>query len=73
MDIYIYKYIHTYIHAYIQIGGNILGAKVADYYLYKVKSSYFLIPALFTIPAALFLLLAVNVSGSSSSSLGTLR
>ena len=43
------------------IGGNILGSKLADYYRPKVKSSYFLIPALFTIPATLFLFLAINI------------
>jgi len=47
------------------IGGNILGAKVADYYLHKnVKSAYFLIPALFTIPATVFFMLAINVTSS---------
>jgi MFS family permease len=35
------------------IGGNILGAKISDYFLHRVKSAYFLIPALFTIPTGL--------------------
>ena len=47
------------------IGGNILGAKTSDYYLNKnFRSAYFLVPALFTIPASLFLLLAINVTSS---------
>jgi MFS transporter, Spinster family, sphingosine-1-phosphate transporter len=46
------------------LAGNIIGAKVADYFQPKVKSAYFLIPALFTIPAAVFLLLAVNISNN---------
>lgn len=42
--------------------GNILGAKVSDYYVdRKVKSAYFLIPALFTIPGGIFLFLAINI------------
>jgi MFS transporter, Spinster family, sphingosine-1-phosphate transporter len=42
--------------------GNVIGAKVADYFQFKVKSAYFLIPALFMIPAGICLLLAVNIS-----------
>ena len=34
------------------------GAKTADYFLHRVKSSYFLIPALFTIPCAAFMALS---------------
>jgi MFS family permease len=46
------------------IGGNLLGAKVTQYYdLKKVKNAYFLIPALFTIPGAIFLLLTINITG----------
>ena len=44
------------------IGGNILGSKVADVLLLRVKSSYFLIPALFTIPASASLLIVLNIS-----------
>ena len=40
----------------------LLGAKVADYYLHKVKSAYFIIPALFTFPSALFMALAGTYS-----------
>lgn len=46
------------------IFGTVLGSKVADYYKPRVKSSYFLIPALFTIPSALCLLLAINYTES---------
>jgi len=48
------------------IVGNILGAKVADYYRPKVKNAYFLVPALFTIPATVLILLVVNVTNSLS-------
>ncbi|CAM9464914.1 unnamed protein product, partial [Ectocarpus fasciculatus] len=41
------------------ISGNILGAQSAAYFEPRVKSSYFLIPAIYTIPAA-FLFLLVN-------------
>ena len=33
------------------IGGTVLGAKVSEYFLKRVKSAFFLVPALFTIPA----------------------
>ena len=46
------------------ISGTVLGSKVADYYLTRVKSSYFLGPALFTIPAGLLLMLAINITDS---------
>lgn len=46
------------------LGGTILGSKVADYFQGRVKSAYFLIPALFTLPAAGFLLLAINFTNS---------
>ena len=48
------------------LGGTILGSKVADYYKPKVKSAYFLIPAIFTLPATAFLLLAVNFTQSAA-------
>ena len=41
------------------ISGNILGAQSAAYFEPRVKSSYFLIPALYTLPAA-FLFLLIN-------------
>jgi uncharacterized membrane protein YgcG len=46
------------------IVGNIIGAKVADYYRPKLKNAYFLVPALFTLPATVFILLVVNVTNS---------
>ena len=46
------------------IGGTTLGAKVAEHYLRRVKSAFFLIPALFTLPAAALLLVALNVTTS---------
>ena len=50
---------HTHIlHAHTTHTIYTTGAKVADYFLLKTKSSYLLIPALFTLPAALFLILA---------------
>jgi MFS family permease len=42
------------------LGGTIFGSKVADHYKTRVKSSYFLVPAIFTLPAAALLMLAVN-------------
>lgn len=46
------------------IAGNLLGAKTAQYYSKKVKSAYFLIPAVYTVPAAFFLLLTINETSS---------
>lgn len=46
------------------IVGNIIGAKVADYYRPKLKNAYFLVPALFTLPATVFILLVINVTNS---------
>lgn len=43
------------------IGGTFLGSKVADYYQTRVKSAYFLIPALFSFAAAVMLFLAINI------------
>lgn len=42
--------------------GTIIGSKVADMYEGKVKSAYYLVCSLFTLPAAFFLLLAINSS-----------
>jgi MFS family permease len=46
------------------LGGNILGAKVADYFRPSVPNAYFLVPALFTIPGTVCLGLAVNMTQS---------
>mmetsp|Transcript_17697 Transcript_17697/g.32214 ORF Transcript_17697/g.32214 Transcript_17697/m.32214 type:complete len:463 (-) Transcript_17697:82-1470(-) len=43
------------------IGGSLLGAKVAQYYEPRWKSAYFLVPALFTIPAVVLACGAVNL------------
>jgi len=43
------------------IGGNILGAKVADFYRPKWKSAYFLVPGLFVGPATVCMLLVINI------------
>lgn len=43
------------------LGGTLLGSKVADYYQTRVKSAYFLIPALFSLAAAVMLFLAINI------------
>lgn len=44
------------------IGGNLIGSKIADYYQPKIKSAYFLIPGIFSIPSGILLLFAVNIS-----------
>lgn len=46
------------------IFGTIIGAKVARQFETHVKSSFYLIPALFTIPGAFFLCLAINLNVS---------
>jgi MFS family permease len=43
------------------IGGTLLGAKSAQYFEQRVKSAFFLIPAIYTIPAGFFFLLVVNI------------
>ena len=43
------------------IGGTMLGSKVAEHYKHKVKSSFFLVPALFYFAGAGVLILAVNI------------
>lgn len=43
------------------ISGTILGSEVVQYYDGKVKSAYFLIPALFTLPAAFCLMVGLNI------------
>eukprot|EP01041_Mallomonas_annulata_P009591 gene9591-19934_t len=44
--------------------GNIIGAKVAEHYQHKIRNAFFLVPALFTIPAAIFLFFAINIPNS---------
>lgn len=46
--------------------GTVLGAKVSDYYKFRVKSSYFLVPACFTIPGAICLLFSINLTGANN-------
>lgn len=48
------------------ISGNILGAQSASYFEPKIKSAYFIVPAIYTIPAA-FLFLLVNNETSNLS------
>jgi sugar phosphate permease len=47
------------------IGGTLLGSKICAYYQTKWRNSFFLIPALFTIPGAICLLFAINISTDS--------
>lgn len=58
-------------HAAVQIGtvtvvggivGNVLGSKAVMLVEYKVKSPYFLVPAIFQLPAAVFLFVTINLS-----------
>ncbi len=46
------------------IGGSVLGAKAADHYVHKFKNAYFLVPALFCIPASICLFIGINVTSS---------
>lgn len=48
------------------IGGTYLGSIFTQYYDGKVKSAYFLVSALFTLPAAALLVFAVNVRNSKA-------
>ena len=54
------------------LGGTILGAKVSEHYLRKVKSAYFLIPALFTLPAALLFVITLNAPHLGTGGIGVL-
>ena len=55
------------------IGGNVLGAKIADYYRSRgVKSAYFLVPSLFVLPATAMMLLAVNITHNLPVAVATL-
>jgi hypothetical protein len=47
------------------IFGTVLGSKVTGYCenVLHIKGSYFLIPALFTVPAAIVLMIAINLQG----------
>jgi hypothetical protein len=44
------------------IGGCVLGAKTAQHYAPTVKSAFFLVSAVYTIPSALFLVLLLNAT-----------
>lgn len=44
------------------ISGNLLGAQTAQYFEPKVKSAYYLIPAVYTIPASFFFFLIINAT-----------
>ena len=46
------------------LGGTILGSKVAEIFRPKIKNAYFLVPALFILLGAVFLLLAINATES---------
>jgi hypothetical protein len=54
------------------LGGTILGAKVSEHYLRKVKSAYFLVPALFTLPAALLFVITLNAPHLGTGGIGVL-
>lgn len=48
------------------IGGNLLGAKSAEYAEHKkVKNAYLLVSALYTAPAAVFFLLLINITNNT--------
>lgn len=49
------------------IGGNLLGSVASQYWEHRVKSAYFLIPSLFTLPGAFFLCIALNVTNKWAS------
>jgi MFS transporter, Spinster family, sphingosine-1-phosphate transporter len=46
--------------------GTVIGSKLTAYYDGKVKSAYFLVSAVLTIPAALFLFLGLNVQSKAA-------
>lgn len=49
------------------IGGNLLGAKSAQYFdRRRVHNSYLIVSAVYTIPAAVFLLLLINTTGNTA-------
>lgn len=51
------------------VGGLFLGASLSDHYQRKgMKNAYFIIPAIFCLPAALLVWLALNVDSSIGSS-----
>ena len=53
------------------ICGNLIGAKISDYYrLRGVRSAYFLIPSLFTLPATVMMMLAINITSNLKVRLG---
>jgi hypothetical protein len=45
--------------------GTLLGAKTASYYELKIKSAFFIIPALYTLPATFFFFMIFNATGST--------
>lgn len=47
------------------IGGNLIGSKAVLYFDDKIKNSYFLIPALFTLPGAACLFIVINITGNA--------
>lgn len=48
------------------IGGTLIGSKVSEHYKFRIKNTYFLIPALFSIPGAICVLFALNITTSDS-------
>jgi MFS transporter, Spinster family, sphingosine-1-phosphate transporter len=48
------------------IGGNMLGAKTTEYYHSKMTNSHFFVSAIYTLPATVFLLIAINITGTKS-------
>lgn len=48
------------------IGGNMLGAKTTEYYHSKITNSHFFVSAIYTLPATVFLLIAINMTGTKS-------
>lgn len=51
------------------IGGNMLGAKSTEYLHSKILNSHFFVSAIYTIPATVFLLIAINITGYKSLSI----
>lgn len=48
------------------IGGNMLGAKTTEYLHSRILNSNFFVSAIYTIPATIFLLLAINITGNKA-------
>lgn len=47
------------------IGGCVLGAKTAQHYAPTVKSAFFLVSSIYTLPATIFLILLLNATSSN--------